>query len=48
MQLARIAGLYVVAQVGSAENEEFVRGLGAAETVNYKNESLKAWAAREG
>lgn len=47
VQLARIAGLRVVAQVGSKENEEFVRGLGASETVNYRTESLKAWAERE-
>ena len=48
VQLARIAGLHVVAQVGSVENDKFVRELGAAETVNYKNESLKVWAERKG
>ncbi|KAL9125365.1 MAG: hypothetical protein Q9217_005422 [Psora testacea] len=48
VQLARIAGLEVVAQVGSAKNDKFVRELGASETVNYKEESLKAWAEREG
>ncbi len=48
VQLARIAGLRVVAQVGSAENDKFVRDLGASETINYKAESLKAWAEREG
>lgn len=48
VQLARIAGLHVVAQVGSAENDKFVRELGASDTVNYKTESLKAWAEREG
>ena len=48
VQLAKIAGLKVVAQVGSVENDAFVRELGAAETVNYKVESLKAWAEREG
>ena len=48
VQLARIAGLEVVAQVGSAKNDTFVRGLGASETVNYKIESLKEWAEREG
>ena len=36
-----------MAQVGSAENDELVQGLGASETVNYKIESLKAWAQRE-
>ena len=48
MQLAKIAGLHVVAQVGGAENDGFVRELGAAETVNYRTESLKTWAEREG
>lgn len=48
VQLARIAGLHVVAQIGSAENDKFVRELGASETVDYKTESLKAWAERGG
>lgn len=48
MQLARIAGLEVVAQVGSAKNDEFVRALGALKTVNYKTTSLKEWAERDG
>ena len=48
VQLAKIGGLRVTAQIGSAENHEFGRGLGAGETVSYKNESLKAWAEREG
>ncbi|KAL2046262.1 hypothetical protein N7G274_001709 [Stereocaulon virgatum] len=48
VQLASIAGLQVVAQVGSARNDEFVRGLGVSETVNYKMESLQEWAGREG
>jgi NADPH:quinone reductase-like Zn-dependent oxidoreductase len=48
VQLARIAGLHVVAQVGSPENDKFVRELGASETVNYKTTSLKEWARKEG
>ena len=48
VQLARVAGLHVVAQVGSKENEKFVRELGAAETVNYKEISLKDWADQGG
>jgi NADPH:quinone reductase-like Zn-dependent oxidoreductase len=48
VQLASIAGLEVVAQVGSARNDEFVRGLRASETVNYKMESLQEWAKRKG
>ena len=45
VQLARIAGLEVVAQVGSEENDRFVRELGATETVNYRTTSLREWAA---
>lgn len=48
VQLARVAGLHVVAQIGSKENEKFVRELGAAETVNYKETSLKEWADHGG
>ena len=48
VQLARMAGLEVVAQIGSAKNEEFVKGLGASKTVNYKTESLREWAEKEG
>ncbi len=48
VQLARIAGLEIVAQIGSAKNDKFVRGLGASETVNYRTESLKEWAERHG
>ncbi|MCJ1280473.1 hypothetical protein MMC21_008301 [Puttea exsequens] len=48
VQLARIAGLEVVAQIGSAKNDQFVRALGASKTLNYRLESLKSWAEREG
>lgn len=48
VQLARIAGLQVVAQIGSPENDKLVRELGASETVNYKTTSLKEWARKEG
>lgn len=48
VQLGRVAGLRVVAQVGSAKIDGFVRGLGAVETLDYKAESLKTWAEREG
>ena len=44
---ARIAGMKVIAQIGSVKNNEFVRGLGASKTVNYRTESLKEWAERE-
>lgn len=48
VQLAKMAGLEVVAQIGSVENDRFVRGLGAAETVNYRDLGLKQWAEKEG
>ena len=48
VQLASIAGLKVVAQVGGTRNDKFIRGLGASETVNYKMESLQEWAGRIG
>lgn len=48
IQLARIAGLDVVAQIGSEENERLVRELGAVETVNYKETSLRDWADKGG
>ena len=48
VQLARIAGLEVVAQVGGEKNDKFVRRLGASETVNYRMESLKEWAESHG
>ena len=48
VQLARLAGFDIVAQVGSARNAKFVEDLGAQNTVNYKEESLKDWAERNG
>lgn len=48
VQLARIAGFDVVAQIGSERNENFVRNLGATETINYKEMSLKEWAEKGG
>ncbi|KAL8765048.1 MAG: hypothetical protein Q9209_007751 [Squamulea sp. 1 TL-2023] len=44
VQLAKIARLEVVAQIGSPQNDHFVKELGAAETVNYRTTSLKQWA----
>ncbi|KAK2795313.1 hypothetical protein FQN51_000498 [Onygenales sp. PD_10] len=46
VQLAKIAGLHVSASCG-AENEEFVRGLGADEVVDYRKTSITAWAAED-
>ncbi|KAI4153924.1 MAG: hypothetical protein L6R39_001481 [Caloplaca ligustica] len=48
VQLAKMAGLEVVAQVGNPENENLVRKLGAAEVINYKTTSLKDWAESSG
>ncbi|KAK5016395.1 alcohol dehydrogenase [Cryomyces antarcticus] len=48
VQLASLAGLEVIAQVGSAENGEFVMELGASKTVNYKTTGLKQWTEEEG
>ncbi|KAI4267338.1 MAG: hypothetical protein LQ337_008401 [Flavoplaca oasis] len=48
VQLGKMAGVEVVAQVGSAENERLVKELGAAEVVNYKTTSLRDWAESSG
>lgn len=48
VQLAKLAGLEVVAQIGNHENDRFVRTLGASETVDYRASSLKQWADKEG
>lgn len=46
VQLASLAGLEVVAQIGSPENEKLAKALGASETVNYKLMSLKEWSEK--
>ena len=46
MQLAKMAELEVVAQVGSAEDEKLISGLGAVEVVNYKTTGLREWAEK--
>lgn len=43
VQLAKMAGLEVIAQVGSPENEILVRKLGATDVINYKTLGLKDW-----
>ncbi|KAL8725273.1 MAG: hypothetical protein Q9166_007475 [cf. Caloplaca sp. 2 TL-2023] len=48
VQLAGIAGLEVIAQIGSAQNDKLVRDLGAAETINYRMTGLKEWAETNG
>lgn len=47
-RLAKMASLEVIAQVGSEENDELVRKLGAAEVVNYRTTSLRDWAEKNG
>ncbi|KAI4249223.1 MAG: hypothetical protein L6R40_000681 [Gallowayella cf. fulva] len=44
VQLASIAGLAVIAQIGNKENDKLIRELGASETINYRTTSLKEWA----
>ena len=46
VQLAKMAGLEVVAQVGNAGSEKLVRGLGAVEVVNYRTTGLREWAEK--
>lgn len=48
VQLAKLAGLHVIAQVGSEENERFVRELGATEIINYREVGLNEWAGMGG
>lgn len=48
VQLAKMAGLEIVAQVGSPENEKLLKGLGAAEVIDYKKVGLKEWASAHG
>ncbi|ERF70360.1 hypothetical protein EPUS_08784 [Endocarpon pusillum Z07020] len=48
VQLARIAGCEVVAQIGSLENDKFIRSFGASQTINYKEVSLKQWVEMDG
>lgn len=48
VQLAKMAGLEVVAQVGDTDNERLVGTLGAAEVVNYRKTGLNDWADQNG
>jgi NADPH:quinone reductase-like Zn-dependent oxidoreductase len=48
VQLAKSAGLRVVAQIGSVENEKFVKELGAEETINYRTMGLREWVDGHG
>ena len=48
VQLAKMAGLEMVAQVGNAESEKLVKGLGAVEVVSCKTTGLRKWAEMRG
>ncbi|PGH00559.1 hypothetical protein AJ80_09165 [Polytolypa hystricis UAMH7299] len=43
LQLANVAGLHIIASCG-AENDQFVKDLGADEVVNYRTTKLTDWA----
>ena len=48
MQLAKAAGMKVIASAGSEEKLAFVRSLGADVAFNYKTEDTRAVLEREG
>ncbi|KAH7192855.1 uncharacterized protein B0J16DRAFT_333837 [Fusarium flagelliforme] len=43
VQLARLAGVNKVAAVAGTQNIDFVKGLGATETIDYKSQSVEEW-----
>lgn len=45
VQLARAAGVKDIIAVVGPDNVDFVKSLGATEVINYKQQSLGAWAA---
>ncbi|KAI9799313.1 MAG: hypothetical protein M1825_004806 [Sarcosagium campestre] len=47
VQLARVAGLDIVAQIGGLESDKFVRKLGAGDTINYRTTGLREWAEKQ-
>ncbi|KAM0542641.1 hypothetical protein ACHAPJ_012720 [Fusarium lateritium] len=47
VQLAKAAGASRVIAVVGPRNHEFVRGLGATETIDYKKHSIGDWVAQE-
>ena len=48
VQLAKAAGLRVIASAGSEEKVAFVKSLGADVVFNYKKEDTRAVLEREG
>ncbi|KAI4188325.1 MAG: hypothetical protein LQ346_005337 [Caloplaca aetnensis] len=44
VQLAKMAGLEVIAQVGRPENETLIKELGTTKVINYKTLGLQEWA----
>jgi len=43
VQLARAAGVKELIGIAGPHNEEFVKGLGASEVINYKAQTLREW-----
>lgn len=43
VQLARIAGVKTVTAVAGTGNIDFVKGLGATDTIDYKEQSIERW-----
>jgi NADPH2:quinone reductase len=52
IQLARMAGAHVIATVSTDEKDRFARGLGAVETIRYRDvdfvEAARAWSGADG
>ena len=48
VQLARAAGVKEIIALVGPDNVDFIKTLGATETINYKEQSLGAWAAVPG
>jgi NADPH:quinone reductase-like Zn-dependent oxidoreductase len=45
VQLAKLAGVEDIVALVGPDNVDFIRGLGATEVINYKQQSLGEWAA---
>ncbi|RYC97026.1 hypothetical protein BFJ63_vAg191 [Fusarium oxysporum f. sp. narcissi] len=47
VQLARIAGVKTITAVVGTQNIDFVRQLGATESIDYKKQSIREWVAQD-
>ncbi|KAF4341562.1 zinc-binding oxidoreductase [Fusarium beomiforme] len=47
VQLARLAGVQTIAAVVGTQNVDFVRQLGATDTIDYKKQSIGEWVAED-